>query len=164
MHELQSGTTSSISQQIIGFDAAGGLVNSADASFGTSSAADVAERAVSLVTLLDLCGQVGPCRADEPPRRRPPRATPPIAPVVRCPEASRVRQRHHGAVRAAVQPCSRAAVQPCSRAAVQPCSRAAVLPCCRAHPLRGRRCHRRAFAAAVSVACAPHLVLWLRAL
>ena len=31
MHELESGTTSSISQQVVGFDAHGGLLNSADA-------------------------------------------------------------------------------------------------------------------------------------
>ena len=56
MHELESGTTSSISQQVIGFDAAGALLNSAGATFGTSTAADVVERAEQIVTLLDLCG------------------------------------------------------------------------------------------------------------
>ena len=57
MHELESGTTSSISQQVVGFDEHGALLNSADATFGTSSAADVVERAVGIATLLDLCGQ-----------------------------------------------------------------------------------------------------------
>ena len=41
----ESGATSSISQQVIGFDADGALLNSADATFGTSSAADVVESA-----------------------------------------------------------------------------------------------------------------------
>ena len=48
---------SSISQQVIGFDASGALLNSAGTTFGTSSAADVVERAVGIITLLDLCGE-----------------------------------------------------------------------------------------------------------
>ena len=57
MHELESGHTSSISEQLVGFDQEGNLLNSAEATFGTSSPADVVERAVGLVTLLDLCGE-----------------------------------------------------------------------------------------------------------
>ena len=57
MHELESGHTSSISEQLVGFDSDGNLLNSAEATFGTSSPADVVERAVGLVTLLDLCGE-----------------------------------------------------------------------------------------------------------
>ena len=56
-HELQSGTTSSISEHTIGFDAHGRLVNSADATFGTSSASEIVAQSARLVTLLDLCGE-----------------------------------------------------------------------------------------------------------
>ena len=58
MHEVESGATSSISQQVIGFrDDDGALLNAADATFGTSSAADIVDGADRIVTLLDLCGQ-----------------------------------------------------------------------------------------------------------
>ena len=55
VHELESGATSSISQQVLGFDAAGALLNSADSDLPPTEA-EVVEGASQLLTLLDLCG------------------------------------------------------------------------------------------------------------
>ena len=54
-HELESGSTSCISQQVLGFDAHGDLLNSDDAYAPTGG--EIVEQASKLMLLLDLCGQ-----------------------------------------------------------------------------------------------------------
>ena len=54
-HELESGSTSCISQQVLGFDPQGVLLNSDELYAPTGS--EIVEQSVKLVLLLDLCGQ-----------------------------------------------------------------------------------------------------------
>jgi len=54
-HELESGSTSCISQQVLGFDAQGVLLNSDELYAPTGS--EIVEQAVKLTIILDLCGQ-----------------------------------------------------------------------------------------------------------
>lgn len=59
-HELESGRTSAISTQLIGFDAAGRVVNYSDATAAASvrqlSWSDIVERSAKLITFSDLAG------------------------------------------------------------------------------------------------------------
>ncbi|XP_041351929.1 GTP-binding protein 2-like [Gigantopelta aegis] len=52
LHEIQSGRTSSISHEIIGFDSSGEIVNYS----GSRSVEDICEASTKLITLIDLAG------------------------------------------------------------------------------------------------------------
>ena len=55
MHEIESGATSCISQQVLGFDGGGRLLNSSEPLAPTG--AEIVEQAARIITMLDLCGQ-----------------------------------------------------------------------------------------------------------
>ncbi|XP_030854561.1 GTP-binding protein 2 [Strongylocentrotus purpuratus] len=56
LHEIQSGRTSSISHEILGFNSRGKVINYCDSQQGCLTAEEICENASKLITLLDLAG------------------------------------------------------------------------------------------------------------
>ena len=52
LHEIQSGRTSSISHEILGFNSTGDVVNYSE----SRTVEDICENSTKLITLIDLCG------------------------------------------------------------------------------------------------------------
>jgi GTP-binding protein 1 len=55
-HEIESGRTSSISHEILGFDTKGGVVNTSREVHGGMSTSDVAQSSAKLINFIDLAG------------------------------------------------------------------------------------------------------------
>ncbi|XP_071500068.1 GTP-binding protein 2-like [Diadema antillarum] len=56
LHEIQTGRTSSISHEMLGFNSRGKVINYCDAQQGCLTAEEICENASKLITLLDLAG------------------------------------------------------------------------------------------------------------